>query len=171
MNLPTDQVLVTGATGWLGSRLTEALAQGLPETMGLSQPGRRVRGLVKRGEDRSPSQKASEKIELVTGDLQEPADLARVLGGRHVGRDALVEDEPTVQTGGLAIGQHIGRQIELGVQGPEHRRRQPCNVEPRQFDAALVRLCEEAVREETGDAPRLPSSAVTTPPSDWTSGS
>src|SRR4051812_16600047 len=30
-------------------------------------------------------------------------------------------------------------------------------IEPRPFDATLVRLCEEAVREETGDAPRLPS--------------
>jgi hydantoinase/carbamoylase family amidase len=30
-------------------------------------------------------------------------------------------------------------------------------IDPRPFDAALVRLCEEAVREETGDAPRLPS--------------
>jgi allantoate deiminase len=31
------------------------------------------------------------------------------------------------------------------------------NINPRPFDPALVRLCEEAVREETGDAPRLPS--------------
>jgi N-carbamoyl-L-amino-acid hydrolase len=30
-------------------------------------------------------------------------------------------------------------------------------IDPRPFDAALIRLCEEAVREETGDAPRLPS--------------
>jgi N-carbamoyl-L-amino-acid hydrolase len=30
-------------------------------------------------------------------------------------------------------------------------------IEPRLFDATLIRLCEEAVREETGDAPRLPS--------------
>jgi allantoate deiminase len=30
-------------------------------------------------------------------------------------------------------------------------------IEPRLFDRTLVRLCEEAVREETGDAPRLPS--------------
>jgi N-carbamoyl-L-amino-acid hydrolase len=30
-------------------------------------------------------------------------------------------------------------------------------IEPRPFDQALIRLCEEAVREETGDAPRLPS--------------
>jgi N-carbamoyl-L-amino-acid hydrolase len=31
------------------------------------------------------------------------------------------------------------------------------SIEPRPFDPALLRLCEEAVREETGDAPRLPS--------------
>jgi allantoate deiminase len=30
-------------------------------------------------------------------------------------------------------------------------------IEPRLFDPALVALCEEAVREETGEAPRLPS--------------
>src|SRR5947207_15176837 len=30
-------------------------------------------------------------------------------------------------------------------------------IAPRLFDPALVRLCEDAVREETGDAPRLPS--------------
>jgi N-carbamoyl-L-amino-acid hydrolase len=30
-------------------------------------------------------------------------------------------------------------------------------IEPRPFDPTLVGLCEEAVREETGDAPRLPS--------------
>jgi N-carbamoyl-L-amino-acid hydrolase len=30
-------------------------------------------------------------------------------------------------------------------------------IEPRPFDPALIRLCEDAVREETGDAPRLPS--------------
>src|SRR6185295_9232525 len=30
-------------------------------------------------------------------------------------------------------------------------------INPRPFDPTLVRLCEEAVREETGDAPRLPS--------------
>ncbi len=30
-------------------------------------------------------------------------------------------------------------------------------IEPRPFDPRLVALCEEAVREVTGDAPRLPS--------------
>ena len=31
------------------------------------------------------------------------------------------------------------------------------SIEPRPFDPALVRLCADAVLEETGDAPRLPS--------------
>jgi len=30
-------------------------------------------------------------------------------------------------------------------------------IEPRLFDSTLVRLCEDSVREETGDAPKLPS--------------
>ncbi len=30
-------------------------------------------------------------------------------------------------------------------------------IEPRLFDPRLLALCEEAVREVTGDAPRLPS--------------
>ena len=30
-------------------------------------------------------------------------------------------------------------------------------IEPRRFDARLIELCGEAVREVTGDAPRLPS--------------
>ena len=30
-------------------------------------------------------------------------------------------------------------------------------IEPRLFDPTLIHLCEEAAREETGDAPRLPS--------------
>jgi allantoate deiminase len=33
-------------------------------------------------------------------------------------------------------------------------------IEPRVFDPDLVRLCEEAVREVTGDAPKLPSGAL-----------
>jgi N-carbamoyl-L-amino-acid hydrolase len=34
------------------------------------------------------------------------------------------------------------------------------HIEPRRFDAGLVGLCEDAVREETGQAPRLPSGPV-----------
>ncbi|MET0214963.1 MAG: M20/M25/M40 family metallo-hydrolase, partial [Vicinamibacterales bacterium] len=33
-------------------------------------------------------------------------------------------------------------------------------IEPRPFDPHLLRLCEESVREVTGDAPKLPSGAL-----------
>ena len=50
----------------------------------------------------------------------------------------------------------------VGARGAREQRRASSGaplwrIEPRPFDPALVRLCEEAVREETGDAPRLPS--------------
>jgi allantoate deiminase len=51
-----------------------------------------------------------------------------------------------------AASERIGRANRVGVEWRELWR-----IEPRPFDPALVRLCEEAVREETGDAPRLPS--------------
>jgi len=35
--------------------------------------------------------------------------------------------------------------------------RQLWKIEPRPFDPRLIELCAEAVREVTGDAPRLPS--------------
>ena len=46
----------------------------------------------------------------------------------------------------------VARENDVGVEW-----RKIWSIEPRPFDPALVRLCEEAVREETGDAPRLPS--------------
>jgi allantoate deiminase len=51
-----------------------------------------------------------------------------------------------------AASERIGRANNVRVEWRELWR-----IEPRPFDQALVRLCEEAVREETGDAPRLPS--------------
>jgi hydantoinase/carbamoylase family amidase len=48
--------------------------------------------------------------------------------------------------------ERVGRANNVRVEWRELWR-----IEPRPFDQALVRLCEEAVREETGDAPRLPS--------------
>jgi allantoate deiminase len=51
-----------------------------------------------------------------------------------------------------AASEHAARENNVAVEW-----RQLWRIEPRPFDAALVRLCEAAVREETGDAPRLPS--------------
>lgn len=48
--------------------------------------------------------------------------------------------------------QRFARENNVSVEWTEVWR-----IEPRLFDPDLVRLCEEAVREATGDAPRLPS--------------
>jgi len=83
MNLPNNLVLVTGATGWLGSRLVESLVRGLPEPEALKQPHAdlRIRCLVLPGQDTSALRKISDRIEIVTGDVRNPADCARFCGG------------------------------------------------------------------------------------------
>lgn len=79
MNLQTHLALVTGAAGWLGSRLVESLARGLPEHDALGQPqlNLRLRGLLLPGQDATALKKISDRIEVITGDLRNPADCAR----------------------------------------------------------------------------------------------
>jgi nucleoside-diphosphate-sugar epimerase len=80
MNLRTNLVLVTGAAGWLGSRLVEALTHGLPDHEALKQPqaGLRIRCLLLPGQDAGALNKLSSSVEIVTGDIRNPADCARL---------------------------------------------------------------------------------------------
>jgi N-carbamoyl-L-amino-acid hydrolase len=64
----------------------------------------------------------------------DPDVLAAMLRDAHVAADAAAEDN------------------NVGVEWKRIWR-----IEPRLFDPQLIALCEDAVREETGDAPRLPS--------------
>ena len=87
MNTPlnppvTGLTLVTGASGWLGTRLVESLVRGLPEVPALAQPPRRagVRCLVRTDAD------GAELAELpgvacVPGNLTAPETLERFLEG------------------------------------------------------------------------------------------
>jgi hypothetical protein len=83
--------------------------------------------------------------------LGEAGDLARVLRRRDVGRDALLEYQPAVETRRFPVGEQIGRQIEIRIAVGEHGRCDPRHVQPRQLDAVLE--VDPRVAAERGGRP------------------
>lgn len=75
----TNLILITGAAGWLGSRLVETLVRGLPEHDELKSPSAhlRIRVLLLPGQEAAAVKKISDRIEVVTGDIRSAADCAR----------------------------------------------------------------------------------------------
>ena len=76
MQFSTNQVLVTGALGWLGISLVEALVKGLPDHEALKDPAPelRIRCLVLPGQDAGILRKLSDRIEVQVGDIRNVAD-------------------------------------------------------------------------------------------------
>jgi nucleoside-diphosphate-sugar epimerase len=72
--------LITGAGGWLGSRLLEALANGLPDLSVPVDSNRKLRALVLPGQA-AALEKISNRVEFVQGDIRNPADCARLCDG------------------------------------------------------------------------------------------
>lgn len=116
MDFGRDRVLVTGSTGWLGRRLVDTLANGLPDHESLRQPraGLRVRCLVAPGEDGPALQKlaAAGRIELVVGDLRQPAHCASLVEGTGGG--------VLFHTAGLIHPRRIRDLYEVNVQGTKN---------------------------------------------------
>ena len=81
MNDP--KILVTGANGWLGSRLVESLVRGLPdhEALRLPDPGQKIRCLVLPGQDAAALGKISSRVETIAGDVRNPADCEKFCAG------------------------------------------------------------------------------------------
>jgi len=79
---PESLALVTGAPGWLGTRLVEVLLRGLPDVPSLAMPGsRRVRCLALRGSDVTGLARLGDRVEIVDGDLSDPASVAAFTAG------------------------------------------------------------------------------------------
>jgi nucleoside-diphosphate-sugar epimerase len=72
--------LVTGAPGWLGTRLVEVLRNGLPE-LPVSDPERRIRCLVLPGTAAAALAELPLGVELVTGDVRDPGSLREFFRG------------------------------------------------------------------------------------------
>jgi nucleoside-diphosphate-sugar epimerase len=81
MKTPTGQILITGARGWLGKRLTRVIAE---RTLDLDvmrelPDGLRIRCLILPGED--PAELRAMGVEVMQGDLRNPADCASFCAG------------------------------------------------------------------------------------------
>jgi nucleoside-diphosphate-sugar epimerase len=76
-------ILVTGAPGWLGTRLVRALVEGLPDYPGLvdALAGQQIRCLVVKGADVEVLRDIGEDIELVEGDVRAPETLQAFFDG------------------------------------------------------------------------------------------
>jgi len=83
MNFPTNQAIVTGALGWLGASLVQALFKGLPDHGDLKKPppDLRVRCLILPGQDDAPLKAISDRLEVIQGDIRNPLDCARLCDG------------------------------------------------------------------------------------------
>src|SRR5262245_27472541 len=83
MELGTNLAVVTGAAGWLGSRLVGALVRGIPECDWLPslKSQLRVRCLVMPGEDASLIEVLGDRVEIVRGDITQGHDCARLCEG------------------------------------------------------------------------------------------
>lgn len=78
----TNLAIVTGAPGWLGSRLVQSLAEGLADLPQLATAPRKIRILTLKGADMSPLFKESgrlkEQLQQVEGDLASGDGLDRL---------------------------------------------------------------------------------------------
>lgn len=76
----TNKVIVTGALGWLGISLVQSLVKGLADHEALKEPRAdlRVRCLILPGQDAAALKKISDRVEVMAGDIRNPADCARL---------------------------------------------------------------------------------------------
>jgi nucleoside-diphosphate-sugar epimerase len=111
MNFGTNLVLVTGALGWLGISLVEALVNGLADCEALSQPqtNLQIRCLILPGQDGSVLEKLSERLEIVTGDLRNSEDCDRFCQG--------AEGAILFHTAGIIHPQRVAEFYQVNVDG------------------------------------------------------
>jgi nucleoside-diphosphate-sugar epimerase len=128
MNLSNNLVLITGAAGWLGSRLVESLGRGLPDHHALKTPpaNLRLRCLMLPGQDPAALRNLSDRIEIVHGDLRNPGDCAKFC--------AEAKDAILFHTAGIIHPKKVSEFYDINVTGTE-----------RLLDAAIASGVKRAV--------------------------
>jgi nucleoside-diphosphate-sugar epimerase len=101
-----DTFLVTGATGWAGRRLVEYLHDGACEVLPRDA---RIRCLVAPGEDAAQLRRLGSRVEIVPGDLRNPAALA---GFCEDARDAVL-----IHTAGVIHPRRVREFYEVNLEG------------------------------------------------------
>src|SRR5204863_8442040 len=111
--LETNQVLVTGAAVWAGSRLVEALTQGLPACPQWTRPpaGLQIRCLIQYGADRARLTALSDRVSVVHGDLRDRSCCAQFCEGA---RGAVL-----FHAAGLIHPRRVRELYQVNVQGTQ----------------------------------------------------
>lgn len=173
----SPMALVTGAPGWLGTRLVDTLVNGLPEVPSLAAPlgDRRVRCLVLPGSDVAALKKLGDKIELLEGDLTDPAAVDAFVKGAegatlfhsagiiHPTRGTKqfyeVNTEGTKRLVEAARGARVRRMVHVSSNSPIGVNPSPADVfdesspyHPYMGYGRSKMLAEQAVREANGGA-------------------
>jgi nucleoside-diphosphate-sugar epimerase len=111
MAMAARTILVTGAPGWLGTRLVQVLVGGLPDVPALAEPdsGLRIRCLVLKGTPAERLSRLSTNIEIVEGDVR---DRASVRQFSHGAKDAIV-----FHLSGIIHPRRIRELYDINVEG------------------------------------------------------
>jgi nucleoside-diphosphate-sugar epimerase len=111
--LPETQrclICITGANGWLGLNLVEALTQGLPELNGVYRPEDwSLRALILPGSDRTALQALNPQLSIVEGDLRNPVDSRRFLEG--------CEGAIVIHTAGIIHPRRVHEFYDINLEG------------------------------------------------------
>lgn len=122
----SDLAVVTGASGWLGRRLVEALVRGLPDVPGWETPRpRRIRCLAERQEDVASLGELADAVEWIVGDLRSTETAAALL--------AHARDGVLFHTAGIIHPRRVRDFYAVNVEGTENMLREAGRAGLRRF--------------------------------------